>query len=122
MAKETEFVCIMCPMACRVLVSLDNAGNVLNVTNNQCKEGEKYAVSESKFPGRVLTTTVLTENSIHHSLPVRSNKPIPKTRLMESMHDLYKVKVKPPVKTGQVIVSDILGTDADIVATGELLE
>jgi CxxC motif-containing protein len=36
------------------------------------------------------------------------------------MKSLANTKVKPPVKMGQVIVANILGTGADLVATDEL--
>jgi CxxC motif-containing protein len=121
MPKESEIICVVCPLACRVEVSIDDEGNVLKVTDNQCKEGKEYAISECKFPGRVLTTTVLTERSGCKLLPVRSNKLIPKNRLRECAHFLADVRVKPPVKIGQIIVTNIAGTGVDILSTDELL-
>jgi CxxC motif-containing protein len=121
MAKETEIICIMCPLACRVTVVLDDKGNVTDVTNNLCKEGEKYAIAECKFPGRILTTTILTEGSSRKLLPARTKEPIPKERLMEVMHSLSETKVKPPVKMAQVIVPNIVGTGVDMVSTDELV-
>jgi CxxC motif-containing protein len=120
MPKEQTVICISCPLACTITVTFDDRGDVLRVANNLCKEGEKYAIAECKFPGRVLTTTILTEGSSRKLLPARSNKPIPKGRLMECMKSLSKTRVKPPVKMGQVIVANILGTGADLVATDEL--
>ena len=120
MAKEQEIICIMCPMSCLVAITADDKGNVLSVSNNQCHEGKKYATAEYKFPGRILTTTLLTEYSMRKLLPVKSNRPIPKERLMEAIYSISEVKVRPPVKLGQVIVPDILETGADLVATDEL--
>ena len=120
MAKETEIICIMCPLACRVTVTIDDKGDVLSVADNLCKEGEKYAIAECKFPGRILTTTILTEDSVRKLLPVRTNLPIPKERLMEVMRSLAEIKVKPPITMGQSIVTNIMGTGADLVATDEL--
>jgi CxxC motif-containing protein len=121
MAKETELICIMCPLACHVMVTVDDAGNILNVANHQCKEGKEYAVAEYRFPARVLTTTILTAGASRHLLPVRSSKPIPKIRLMEVMYSLNKIRIKPPVKIGQVIVHNIAGTGVDMVSTDELV-
>ena len=120
MAKETKIICIMCPLACRVTVTISDAGNIIGVANHLCKQGEKYAISECKFAGRILTTTVLTEGSPHKLLPVRTGKPVPKARLMEVMYSLSQIKVKQPIKIGQVIVSDIKQTGADVVSTDEL--
>ena len=121
MPKEQVIICIMCPLGCLMTVTIDDKGNVSSVANNMCKKGEKYAIAEYKFPGRILTTTLLTEGSIQKLLPARSNKPIPKERLMDSMRSLSGTKVKPPIKMGQTIVHNILGTGADIVASDELL-
>ena len=120
MSQEREIICIMCPLACLVKVTIDDEGNVSDVANNMCKEGNKYAAAECKFPGRVLTATVLTEGSKQVLLPARSNHPIPKEKLMDCMLSLARIKVRPPVKMGQVIVSDIAGTGVDMVATDEL--
>lgn len=121
MVKETELICIMCPLACHVAVTADDAGNILEVANHQCKEGKKYAISEYKFPARILTTTLLTEGASRHLLPVRSNKAIPKTQLMKVMSSLGNIRIRPPVKMGQVVVPNIAGTDVDMVSTDELV-
>jgi len=121
MAKETELICIMCPLACRVVVTADDAGNIVDVAHHECKEGREYAMAEYKFPARVLTTTLLTTGASRPLLPVRSHKAIPKTRLMEVMVSLSEIRIKPPVRMGQVIVPNTAGTGVDMVSTDELL-
>ena len=121
MIKETEIICIMCPLACRVTVTIGDEDDILSVANNLCKEGEKYTIAECKFPGRILTTTILTEGSSRRLLPVRTRGPIPKERLIEVMHSLFQISSKPPIKLGQVIVPDIMKTGVDVIATDELL-
>ena len=39
MPKETEIICILCPLGCRITVTTDDVGNALGVANNLCKEG-----------------------------------------------------------------------------------
>jgi CxxC motif-containing protein len=119
-AKETRIICIMCPLACRVTVTTDDEGNIVGTADFQCKRGEEYAVAECRFPGRVLTTTVLTEGSWRRLLPVRTAKAVPKDRLMEVMYTLSRTMVKPPIRMGQIIASDINKTGVDVVATDEL--
>ena len=120
MAKETKIICIMCPLACLVTVTTDDEGDIIGTANYLCKQGKKYAIAECKFPGRVLTTTVLTEGSSHRLLPVRTAKPVPKDRLMEVMYTLSRTMIKPPIRMGQIIASDINKTGVDVVATDEL--
>ena len=120
MVKETEIICIICPLACRVTVNIDEEGTIISANNYLCKEGGKYAIAEYKFPGRILTTTILTEDSSCKLLPVRTSGPVPKERLMEVMYFLSQIKVKPPVTIGQVILPDIRNTGVDLVSTDEL--
>jgi glycerol-3-phosphate dehydrogenase len=58
---------------------------------------------------------------VHKLLPVRSNKPILKDRLMEYAHLLAKIRVRPPVKMGQIISRNILHTGVDVISSDELL-
>jgi CxxC motif-containing protein len=120
MAKKTRIICIMCPLACRVTVTIDDDDNIVGTADCLCKRGEEYAAAEYKFPGRVLTTTVLTEGSSRRLLPVRTAKPVPRDRLMEVMYSLSRTTVRPPILTGQIIASDINKTGVDVVATDEL--
>lgn len=120
MEKKHEIICIRCPLGCRAELSLDDKGNVLDVVNAQCKEGEEYAIAEYTSPVRVLTATVLTESSAKKLLPVKTSKPIHKTRLMDCMYYISKIRVGPPVKAGQVIVSNILNLGADLISAAEL--
>lgn len=120
MQKELEFTCIRCPMGCRVKIAIDEKGDITDMTGHQCKEGKKHAESEYRNPVRVLTATVLVEGNTRRTLPVRTDKPIPKGKLKEAMRALAEVRVKPPVKMGQAIVSNILNTGADLVAAGSI--
>jgi len=120
MQKEQQLICIVCPLGCRVRLTLDNKGNIVEATGNECKKGKEYAESECKNPVRVLTGTVLTEGSKYRTLAIRTNKPIPKAKLIEVYRSLAGVKAKPPVKVGQAIVRNVLKVGADIVATDEL--
>jgi CxxC motif-containing protein len=120
MVKETKIICIMCPLACQVTVTVDDKGNIRSVTGNSCEQGEKYVIAECQFPGRILTTTLLTEGSSQKLLPVRTNKPVLRARLMNVMYSLSQIRVKPPVKMGQIIVSDINKLGVDVVSEDEL--
>lgn len=120
--REIEILCIMCPVGCRGKIEIDEKSNILKISNLQCKRGEKYVINEYKSPVRVITATVRTKNSVHSLLSVKTNKTIPKNRIMECMCNLAKVRVHPPVRAGQVLVPNIIDTEADIVATRDLTE
>jgi CxxC motif-containing protein len=120
MPKQQDIICIMCPMGCLMTVTTDDDDNATAVANNLCKEGKAYAAAECRFPGRVLTTTVLTEGSPRRLLPARTDRPIPKGRLLEAVRYLSGLRVKSPVEVGQVIAADVLGTGVNLIATDKM--
>ena len=120
MASEEKIICVGCPLGCEVTLTVDDKGKVTEVTGNMCKEGEKYAPEEYKNPLRVLTATVLTQNSSQPLLPIRTDKAILKTRLTEGMQVLAKVRAKPPLKSRDILVFNFLDTDANVVTTTDL--
>lgn len=120
MPKEEKVICVGCPLGCEVELTLDDKGKVTEVKGNQCKEGESYAIEEYKNPVRVLCGTVLTQGSSRALLAIRSKTPILKTKLVGGNKALAKVRAKPPVKMGDVIMSNLVGTGVDVVATSDL--
>jgi CxxC motif-containing protein len=68
------------------------------------------------FPGRILTTTVLTDSPEMPLLPVRSDKALPKEKLIDCMKHISKHSVTGSVQLGQAVIENILGLGADIVA------
>ncbi len=111
-------VCVGCPLGCEITVTMTESE--ARFEGNACREGRDYALEEYKKPVRVLTATVLTESSNQPLLSVKTNQQILKTRLKQAMVELAKVRVTPPVKTGDVILSNLSGTAVDVVATETL--
>lgn len=110
-----EVICIMCPLGCRIEVHVEGQ-EVKQVEGERCKKGVKYAQQEVTFPGRILTTTVKTDSLEMPLLPVRSDKAIPRERLIECMKHISKHSVRGSVKLGQTVIENILGLGADIIA------
>jgi CxxC motif-containing protein len=119
---EEKIVCIGCPLGCRTTLRMSGRGEVLKVLGYKCNQGRQYVLEEYRNPVRIFTTTVLTEKSSRSLLPVRTNLPILKSKLKEATLTLVRVKVKPPVRLGQVILPNILNSGVDVVATDDLLE
>jgi CxxC motif-containing protein len=114
MTKKTV-TCICCPLGCRITV--DFKGNKIKTVGQQCKQGETYAIQEVKDPRRVLTTTIRINDGKRPMLPVRSEKEIQKKLIKKCVKKLSKMKVKAPVKCGEVICKNILDTGVNIIAT-----
>lgn len=110
----TDVICIVCPNGCRLQV---DETNDYRVTGNGCERGLSYGRDEAINPMRVLTTTVRLTGGEERRCPVRTAAPIPRGRLMEAMEAISAVCAAAPVKAGQVLISDLLGTGADLIAT-----
>jgi CxxC motif-containing protein len=115
-AIDREIVCIVCPTGCRIRVRGPDSEH-LEVSGNECKRGEEYALKEVTDPRRTLITTVQIDRAPLRRLPVRTNREIPKTSIFPCMEEINRVRIEAPVEIGQVIIPDILGTGADVVAT-----
>lgn len=116
-----EMVCVSCPIGCAITVELDDNNEVVSVKGNTCPRGDKYARQECTHPERMLTSTVKVEGGKLAVVPVKSATPIPKEMLFDAMKEVNKVTLKAPVKIGDIVIKDILGTGVDIVATNEVL-
>jgi len=117
---EENIVCIGCPLGCRTTLRIAHHGNVVKITGYKCKEGRQYVLEEHSNPVRILTATIRTEKSSRPLLPVRTSRPILKSKLKEATLALARLKAKPPVKMGEVILPNLLNSGIDVVATDDL--
>lgn len=111
-----EMTCIICPNGCALKVQAED-GEVLDVAGNACMRGYAYAQTEVLNPTRMLTSTVEVKGGVLPRVSVKTEKEIPKGKLMECARLLKGVSVEAPVHIGDVVVSNIADTGIDIVAT-----
>jgi len=111
-----EIICIVCPKGCHL-----SADGDLNITGNGCVRGPEYAKKELTHPTRVVTSTVRVRGAPVPRLPVKTDRDIPKHFMLEAVRLLDTVEVHAPVKRGDVVFPDILGTGANFVATRTFL-
>lgn len=110
----TEMICIVCPKGCHLKVDEENDYKVTGAT---CEKGVEYGKVELLNPTRVLTSTVKLEGGAIRRCPVRTNGAIPKGKIFEAMDEINAVTLTAPVKIGQVVIPDLLGTGIDLIAT-----
>ncbi len=113
-----EIRCIICPTGC--LVHVENVNGELIIEGHSCKRGEEYAREEFVAPKRILTTTMQVESGFLPLVPVRSEKPIPKERLKDTLKEIAKVKVKAPIKMGDILIENVLDLGVNIIASRDL--
>lgn len=116
MAIEKTVTCIVCPKSCRIHAKIQD-GQILEIKGYECKRGLEYAKTELIDPKRILTTMVKLDGCNGRVLSVRTRSPISKELLHKAMVELKDVVAQHPVKVGDIIAGNILGTGVDVIAT-----
>ncbi|MFC1576196.1 DUF1667 domain-containing protein [Candidatus Omnitrophota bacterium] len=111
-----KLTCIECPLGCSLQVDIENC-KVVKVEGNKCPKGEAYATQEVENPMRILTATVVAKGLELKVIPVRTDAPIPKSKMTEAMAEIGKARVARPVSMGEPIVKDFLNLNVNLVAT-----
>ena len=111
-----KLTCIECPKGCLLSIDVENC-RVVRVSGSECPKGDNYAMQEIENPTRILTSAVLAQGLSLKMVPVRTDKPIPKSKIMEAMGEIKKIRLKSPVKAGSVIVENFLGLGVNLLAT-----
>lgn len=116
---EKEFTCVVCPVGCALKVNQKDSGEV-TVTGNRCKRGIEYGTSELTDPRRVVTSTVRVNGGLEPVTSVKTEKAIPKGRIMELMGMISQVEVSAPCEEGDVLIPQLFGEDNNLVVTREV--
>lgn len=117
MSQVTHYLCIGCPLGCRLEVEEDEGGSIVEVRGHSCRKGKTFAEREHHDPRRMVTTTVAVAGGRWSRLPVHTTTEVPKQLVHDVVRSLRSVEVVAPIELGQVIASDVLGTGADVVAS-----
>lgn len=125
-AIETlQFNCTTCPSECLLTVEVERDADgavieVRSVTGNSCPRGNTFAHQELTCPMRVLTTTVAVSGGDEALLPVRTAEAIPLAFHAQTMSLIRGLVVKAPIRMGDVVLDDILGTNINLVASMDI--
>jgi len=116
MIVRKNIICTVCPVGCRMRVSIQD-GKVINVSGNDCSRGIKYANIEAVAPLRTLTTTIKVKNSDLPVTSVKSSLPLLREDLPRCMKIINQLEATAPLKIGDVVIENILGTGSNIIVT-----
>lgn len=123
--ETLQFNCTTCPSECLLTAEIERSADgavveVRSVTGNSCPRGDTFAHQELTCPMRVLTTTVAVSGSDEALLPVRTSEAIPLALHAQAMDLLRGVVVEAPIRMGDVVLEDLLGTSIDLVASMDI--
>ena len=142
-----ELICITCPKGCHLRVDEESyavTGNscprgavyganemrnpVRVVTSTAVVEpvgdGSPVPPARPQIPGGPRTSDACPYTpggaTLPRRLPVKTDRPIPKGKMFEVMDEISRLRVKPPVKVGDILIANVAGTDGNVVATKNL--
>ena len=116
-----RFICVVCPVSCPVNAEWNDT-ELLSIDHAQCKLAWDFIQGEIFDPRRTVTTTVLVDGADLPLVSVKTETPVPKGLVLEVMDYLADVVAQAPVEIGDVMVTDILGTGTNIVATRKVMK
>lgn len=112
-----QLICIGCPKGCHLNVDEENG---YTVTGNSCPKGADYGKKELTNPTRIITSTVKITGAKHRRCPVKTDRDIPKKLMFQIMELLDSVQLVSPVKRGDIVLTDLFGTGANIIVTKDM--
>ena len=112
-----ELVCIVCPRGCRLSVDDENG---FEVSGNSCPRGAEYGRRELTAPTRVIASTVRISGAAYSRCPVKTAGAIPKSLISDAMALLDGVELSSPVRTGDTVIENVLGTGVNFVVTRDM--
>ena len=118
---QREFTCIVCPNGCRITADYEKKedGSLLvrNVEGHTCRRGEEYVRQELTDPRRTIASSAAVKGGVMPLASVRLTAPVPKKDIFRVMEAIRGITLEAPVKEGTVILSKVLGYDADLIVT-----
>jgi CxxC motif-containing protein len=136
---DDRLICLLCPVGCELEVRRE--GEALNVRGSQCDKGVEFAQDEVLHPKRNLATSIpaRTEAGAAGTLParteagaagtfpargtaarmisVRLSDCVPRDAIFPILAEIAKLRPPLPVRRGQVLIADVLGTGVNVIAT-----
>ncbi|MDR0637097.1 MAG: DUF1667 domain-containing protein [Treponema sp.] len=118
-----SLTCIVCPIGCALSVE-EGPEAALSISGNRCPRGVVYAQEEIRVPKRVVTATCGIASPALDSgprrVPVKTQQACPRERINDLLADIYKTRVRLPVKTGEAVITDWKGSGINVVAVRSL--
>jgi len=117
--ETKRLTCIVCPVGCQMEADMED-NRVFAIRGNTCGRGAEYAREELTAPKRMVTSTVrVVWDGESRMIPVKTSQPIPKHLIFDAMAEIRRIHLTAIPKFGEVLIQDLLDTQADIVVTGE---
>jgi len=115
-ALVDRMTCVLCPVGCELVVGRDSEAGV-QVQGYQCDKGVPFAIEEVLRPRRNLATSLPVRGTVAGLVSVRLSRTVPREMLFPILAEIARLRPEAPIRRGQVLIADVLGTGADVIAT-----
>lgn len=110
-----RLTCLLCPLGCELEV--ETAGGRLEVRGHQCDKGLDFASEEVLRPKRNLAASIPVAGTDGRTTAVRLSGRVPREMIFPVLAEIAKLRPATPVRRGDVLIRDVLGTGVDVIAT-----
>jgi len=117
--SKKELICIVCPNGCQLVADVEesNGRKVGEVTGNLCDKGPSWALQELTNPVRTVAGNVLVTGGDFELVSVRTDRAVPKGKIMDVMAAVKEIRIDAPVRIGDILIKNPAGTECNIIAT-----
>lgn len=115
-----RLTCGLCPVSCEL--EARRHGGDLEIRGNQCEKGVDFAREEILHPKRNLATSVPLAGTDSRMVSVRLSAPVPRTMMGPVLAEISRLRPRSPIRRGDILLRDVSGTGADVIATRTLLD
>ncbi len=110
-----RLTCVLCPLGCELEVT--GKKDHPEISGNLCDKGVGFAIEEVLDPKRNLATSVPLEGSVTRMVSVRLSGRVPRDLIFPILSEIGRLRPEAPVRRGQILLADVLGSGVDVVAT-----
>jgi CxxC motif-containing protein len=114
-----RLTCVLCPIGCSI--EAVRRGETLDVSGQECPKGRDFAVQEILHPMRNLSASVPLRGLDARMVSVRLSAAVPRDLIFPILAAIAVLRPAAPVRRGQVLLADVLGSGADVIATRTVL-
>lgn len=116
-----EITCNICPIKCKISVSVNENGEIKRTAGYGCTRGKNYATEQVPSPRAVFTGEVaVTVGDSVVMLPTTTTRPIPRDAFGYASDILTKISPLPPIKKGESIVIDFMERGVNLIALEDI--
>jgi len=110
-----RMTCLLCPAGCELEVREENGR--IEVLGAQCDKGEDFGIEEALHPQRNLATSIPLAGTEADMVSVRLSRRVSRDLVFPILAAIAELRPAAPVRRGQVLIADVLGSGADVIAT-----